>query len=174
MITLKGKIITLRALEPEDLDKLYLWENDTTLWPHGSTRAPLTRHQLWQYIDSYDGDILSARQLRLMIVDNDSGEAIGTVDLFDFDPHNCHAKTGIFVDSNHRRKGVATEALTLLSEYVRECIGLHQLVAMVRADNNPSIDLFKRAGFKSSGCLRSWIKIGQRYNDVLIFQKLFE
>ena len=174
MITLKGNIISLRALEPEDLDRLYLWENDTTLWPHGSTRAPLTRHQLWQYIDSYDGDIFAARQLRLMIVDNDSGEAIGTADIFDFDPHNCHAKTGIFVDTAHRRKGVAAEALALLSDYARECIGLHQLVALVRADNNPSIALFKRAGFKSSGCLRSWIKNGHRYSDVLVFQKLFE
>lgn len=174
MITLKGNIITLRAPEPEDLDRLYLWENDTTLWPYGSTRAPLTRHQLWQYIDSYDGDIFSARQLRLMIVDNESGNAIGTADIYDFDPHDSHAKAGIFVDGNHRRKGVASEALTLLAEYAHECIGLHQLVALVRSDNNPSIALFKRAGFKSCGCLRSWIKNGHRYSDALIFQKLFE
>ncbi len=174
MITLKGKKISLRAPEPEDLDRLYLWENDTALWPYGSTRAPLTRHQLWQYIDSYDGDIYSARQLRLIIVDNATKEAVGTADIYDFDPHDSHAKTGIFVDSSHRGKGYAAEALTLLSDYARECIGLHQLAALVGSDNNPSIDLFKQAGFKSAGCLRSWIKNGRRYRDVLIFQKLFE
>lgn len=171
---LKGNTVRLRAPEPEDLDKLYLWENDTTLWPHGSTRTPLTRHQLWQYIDGYDGDIFSSRQLRFIIVSNESGEAIGTADIYDFDPHDRHAKTGIFVDCNHRRMGIGSEALTLLSEYARQCTGLHQLAALVRKDNEPSIALFRRNGYKSAGCLQSWTRTGSRYCDVLVFQKLFD
>ena len=75
MISLKTTHISLRGPEPDDLECLYLWENDTTLWPYGSTKAPLTRHQIWQYIDSYDGDIFTQKQLRMIIVDNKSQRA---------------------------------------------------------------------------------------------------
>lgn len=174
MISLKGKLISLRGPEPDDLDTLYLWENDTALWPYGSTRAPLSRHQLWQYLDSYDGDIFSQKQLRMIIVDNSTGSAVGTIDLYDFDPRDARVSIGIFIAETHRRRGYAAEALALVSDYARETLAMHQLAAWVRIDNEPSLRLFKTAGFKSKACLRSWIKIGRHYHDVLIFQKLFE
>lgn len=33
--------VRLRALEPEDLELLYRWENDPELWEVGNTLAPL-------------------------------------------------------------------------------------------------------------------------------------
>lgn len=174
MATLTGQSIFLRGLEPEDIDRLYIWENDTSLWPFGSTRAPMTRHQIWQYIDSYDGDIFSQRQLRLMIVETSTYEPVGTIDLYDFDPRDGHAMVGIFIDNAYRQHGYATEAISLIEEYARKTVGMHQLAAKVCVDNTPSISLFKKAGFKSRACLRSWIKQGRHYSDVIIFQKLFE
>lgn len=174
MTSLKGKLISLRGPEPDDLDNLYLWENDTTLWPFGSTRAPLSRHQIWQYIDSYDGDIFSQKQLRMIITDNESGKSVGTVDIYDFDARDSHAMVGIFVASDHRCKGYATEALSLINEYARLTLGLHQLAALVSTDNAASIALFKGCGYKSKGCLKSWIRQGRTYSDALIFQRLFE
>lgn len=88
--------ITLRALEPIDVDTLYRWENDPAVWDVGCTLAPYSRKQLWDYVDSYDGDIYSARQLRLMIA-LPSGETIGTVDLYDFDPANSRCAVGILI-----------------------------------------------------------------------------
>ena len=58
---------TLRALEPTDVDCLYLWENNPEMWRFGFSPAPLSRHQIWEYISTYDSNPLSAGQLRLMI-----------------------------------------------------------------------------------------------------------
>lgn len=174
MISLTGKSISLRALEPDDLDLLYLWENDASLWPFGVTRAPMSRHQIWQYIDSYDSDIFTKKELRLIITENSTGTAIGTIDLYDFDARDARACVGIFVNTQNRLAGYASEALELIENYARDILALHQLAAWVSADNAPSIKLFKKAGYKSKSCLRSWIKCGQHYSDVLIFQKLFE
>ena len=33
---LENKTIQLRAIEPEDLEVLYKWENDTDVWKYGS------------------------------------------------------------------------------------------------------------------------------------------
>ena len=38
--------VRLRALEPEDLDILYRYENDSSLWEVGTTIAPFSRKQL--------------------------------------------------------------------------------------------------------------------------------
>ena len=43
MTYLTGKKIALRAIEPEDLDDLYRWENDSSLWIYGCTIAPFSR-----------------------------------------------------------------------------------------------------------------------------------
>lgn len=174
MNSLKGKNISLRSPEPSDLDFLYLWENDAELWPYGSTRAPLSRHQLWQYIDSYDGDIFAQRQLRMVIVENETDRPVGAVDIYDFDARDGRGNVGIFVADDARRKGYAREALNLLAGYARETLAMHQLAAWVAVDNTPSIALFKSCSYKSKACLRSWIKCGRRYSDVLVFQLLFE
>lgn len=86
--------ILLRALEPIDVDVLYRWENDPALWNVGVTLAPYSRRQLWDYVNNYDGDIYSAKQLRLMIVLAASGETIGTLDFYDFDAATRAAALG--------------------------------------------------------------------------------
>ncbi|MFM2019059.1 MAG: hypothetical protein RL007_2715, partial [Bacteroidota bacterium] len=35
-----GERIRLRALEPYDVDTLYKWENDTTIWKASNTITP--------------------------------------------------------------------------------------------------------------------------------------
>ena len=109
-----------------------------------------------------------------MIVENESNKAVGSVDLYDFDPRDGHALLGIFIASEFRGKGYASEAINLINEYARLTLGLHQLAALVSVDNAPSIALFKSCGFKSKGCLKSWIKQGRQYPDVLIFKRLVE
>lgn len=165
-------MIRLRALEPIDVDTLYRWENDPAVWGVGATLAPYSRKQLWDYVDSYDGDIYSAKQLRLMIVDDGTGETVGTVDLYDFDPANSRCGIGILVASEYRRRGYAFLALNAVCDYCRSRLSLHQLYAVAGADNIASRDLFLKAGFRISGRLRSWICSAGRYTDAFIMQKL--
>ena len=40
---LDGRRVRLRALEPEDLEALYGWENDPATWEQGCTLAPYSR-----------------------------------------------------------------------------------------------------------------------------------
>ena len=83
MNMLESDIVRLRALEPDDVDILYKWENDTNVWKVSNTVAPFSRHILRQFIDSQKYDIFETRQLRLIIEAIDTGKAVGTIDLFD-------------------------------------------------------------------------------------------
>ena len=161
--------ISLRAIEPSDIDRLYLWENDPEMLGCGISSAPYSRHQLWEYVNNYDADPLHCGQLRLMITAD--GEAVGSIDLYDIDTRNSRASVGIMISAAHRQKGFAAKALSLIIAYVRDTLHLHQLTATVSADNNPSIRLFTRAGFSHTATLRQWIqKKTGIFVDACIFQ----
>lgn len=169
---LSNNSIRLRALEIDDLDMLYLWENDTSLWRDGNNIAPFSHRLLAEYIDTYDGDIFKSQQLRFMIVDVASDVAVGMVDLYDFDAVNRRAGVGIMLDEAHRGKGFASEAIDLLCQYCYSRLGLHQLYAITAIDNTASVALFRNCGFKIAGKLRSWLRQGESYIDAYFQQRL--
>lgn len=169
---LSNDTIRLRALEPDDLDLLYVWENDTSMWGFGNNIAPFSRKQLAEYIDTYDGDIFKALQLRFMIVSVATDTPLGMIDLYDFDAVNRRAGIGIMVDTAMRSQGYGRQALDMLCRYCYDRLGLHQLYATVAVDNAPSLALFEGCKFKTCGKLRSWQRRGESYVDAYILQRL--
>lgn len=164
--------ISLRAVEPADIDFLYRIENIPEVWSISWGDAPVSRQMLWDYINSYSADIYTDRQLRLII--EADGEAVGTVDVSDFNPRNSRAMLGVAVDPAFQGKGVATAALREMITRCRDTFGMHQLAVMVPRDNAASIHLFEKFGFKTSGCLRSWKRRGQGFVDVVVMQLMLQ
>ena len=168
---LKNTHISLRAVEPEDLDQLYGWENSTALWDHGNTLAPYSKLVLRQYInDALEMDIFQSRQLRLMIDLNEDNITIGTIDLYEIDAHNRRAGIGILIDETYRKKGYASQALSLMADYAFNFLYLHQLYAYISVSNIKSIGLFYKAGYKEVGILKEWIQRGDKFEDVQLSQ----
>ena len=64
---LKNNLVRLRALEPEDVDILYRWENDIDVWKVSNTIAPFSKYILRQFIENQKYDIYETKQLRLII-----------------------------------------------------------------------------------------------------------
>lgn len=170
---LSNDIIALRPLEPTDLSTLYRWENDSETWAVSDTPAPYSRKALWDYLESYTGDIYSQRQLRLMITLTDSGTPVGTIDFMNFDPLNNRAELGLFIASEFRGKGLGRQALERLTAYARDHIGLRQLYVYISLNNKVCLDLFERFGYQRVGVLQAWVKRGTTYNDVALLQMLF-
>lgn len=162
--------IRLRALEPEDLDVLYGWENNSTLWEVGNTLAPFSRYVLRNYIAESGRSIYEVHQLRLMIEWKAERKAIGIVDLFDFDPHANRAACGILLDPEYQGKGWGTRALRLLIRYAFDRLALHQLYAHVPETNLFSQRLFLRCGFQRTGTLKEWIRVAGGFADVQVMQ----
>ncbi len=161
-------MIHLRALEPSDVDRLYVWENNPDMWRYGFSPAPLSRHQIWEYVHQYDANPLARQELRLMIDTGD--ETVGTLDLYEIDAMNGHAFIGIMVASPYRRLGYAAKALQLAVDYCRNNLRLHQIAATVAEDNTASCMLFKKCGFKHTATLPQWIAREKAYHiDARIF-----
>lgn len=169
---LENNIIKLRAPEPEDLELLYTWENNTELWELGATVAPLSRHTLRQYLSSNTQDIYADKQLRLMVELKQTGKGIGTVDLYDFDPFHLRAGVGILIDPEYRNQGLGLQTLLVLESYAFSFLNLHQLYALIPEKNSPSIRLFQKAEYVSAGLLSDWLSSGETYVGARLFQKI--
>lgn len=164
--------ILLRSLEPEDLDFLYSCENDTTIWKVSNTLTPYSRFVLKQYLANAQLDIYTNKQLRLIIAKTENPQnAIGAVDLFDFDPFHQRAGIGILIlQSEERNQGYATHALKLLIDYCFSHLHLHQLYANIGASNCASIQLFEKTGFAKAGTKAMWNNTGFGWEDEHIYQ----
>ena len=172
MVTLKGKHIYLRALEPEDLDFVYAIENDTSLWELSDTQTPYSRFLIKQYLENAQQDIFEAKQLRLAICDK-TDTTIGLIDVFDFNVKNKRAGIGILIQkASDRFKGYGKEALELLVDYCFQTLHLHQVYANISENNLPSLKLFEGNGFKKIGLKKDWSFDGNQYTNEYILQRI--
>ncbi len=168
---MRYKEISLRALEPEDLELLYAWENNISYWAISNTIVPFSRYTLKRYLEDSHKSIYETGQVRLMIDHSADNETIGTIDIFDFDPFHKRAGVGILIaNEQYRRKGYATMALKCLIDYCFSTLMLHQLHCSILSGNMESIDLFKKVGFIQSGIKKEWIRTTDGYMDEYIFQ----
>ncbi|WP_445454047.1 GNAT family N-acetyltransferase [Flavobacterium sp. 25HG05S-40] len=171
MTTLKGTKIFLRALEPEDLEFIYVIENDESIWEVSNTITPYSKFLIRQYLENAHQDIYEVKQLRLAICKNNTFEAIGLIDLFDFDVKNQRAGVGIIIqnDSN-RNSGFGKEALSLVIDYSFQHLQLHQLYANIGTDNTASLALFTTFGFEKIGVKKDWNFANYAFHDEAVFQ----
>jgi diamine N-acetyltransferase len=159
MQTLDNNTVRLRALEPEDLDTLYAWENDMSIWYLSNTLTPFSRYTLKKYLENSGADIYESKQLRLIIELRDEARPVGAIDFFDFDPFHLRAGIGILISNKEdRRHGYASEALQSLIKYSFQTLGLKQLYCNITEDNQESLKMFIKQGFVITGQKHDWIK----------------
>ena len=171
---IKGDKVYLRAVEPEDIERLYLWENDPAVWNVSISATLYSKFVLREYVESSHKSIYETAQQRFMICRISDDVAIGTIDLFDFDAHNKRAGVGILIyDKSDRGSGFATESILLLENYVINSLDMHQLYCNIVCDNAASVKLFERNGFTLCGTKKEWLRIGGEWFDELIYQKIF-
>ena len=163
MTLLRDDLIQLRAIEPEDLEVLYRWENNADLWQVGDTLAPFSESHR---------DIYDLKQLRLIIEHQKDRKAAGMMDLFNFDPYHSRAAMGMLIDPDYQHQGLGRRALNLMLEYSFSFLKLHQLYAHIPAHNKASLQLFLTSGFSIQGTLKDWLHTTEGYKDVLVLQRI--
>jgi len=167
---LSNNKIALRAPELEDIEILYTWENDESIWYLSNTSLPFSRFDLEQFILNSNHDIFIEKQYRFMIEKNDTNEVVGCVDLFEFDLKNKRVGVGILIDENYRNQGLASEALDVLIQYAFEQLDVHQIYCNILSSNTKSLILFKRKQFLEIGVKRDWVFSEGKYHDEILLQ----
>lgn len=163
--------VKLRALELEDVEKVFAWENDQEQWNVGVNNHYYSRYAIENYVlSSQNEDVFSSCQVR-NIIESEDGQSVGCVDLYEIDARHSKAGIGIYIDKDFRQQGYAKQSLYLLEDYVLNILCLHQLYAVVGEDNTASIKLFKECNYTHTATLQDWLRKGKEFKNVLVFQK---
>lgn len=168
---LKGKRVTLRALEREDLPNCHRWLNDEEVTRHLGRNDPLSMVEEEQW---FEKQVTDKANLVFAIEDED-GNYIGNISLHKIDFRNGTAEIGIVIgEKDAWGKGYGPEATLVLLRYAFEDLRLHRVRSAAFAENLRSIRCQEKCGFVREGVRREAIFRFGRWHDLTLFGILAE
>jgi RimJ/RimL family protein N-acetyltransferase len=162
----QGKLVRLRGVEPSDAEAFARWNLDSEAareldftWP------PISLARIQK-----DTEELSLRKFEadefFFIIEGGAGVAVGSIHASALNRRAGAFKYGIFVEREHRRFGYATEAVLLVLKYYFGELRYQKCTVTVHSNNESSIALHERLGFRHEGTLRRMVYAGGRYFDL--------
>lgn len=161
----EGRLVRLRAREPEDEPLLYRWFNDPEVTQHLTLRYPLSHAQEKAFIESTSR--IGYNNASFGVETIAESRLIGGVGLENVSPENRSAILGIAIgDKAFWDGGYGTDAMRVLCRFAFEMMNLHRIELEVYAENARAIHVYQKVGFQLEGTRRqATFKFG-RYQDV--------
>jgi RimJ/RimL family protein N-acetyltransferase len=167
-MSIRGKLVTLRAPELTDLSLLHKWSNDEDLWAClGGWHFPFSSRSTEEWIRSRKDNNLSDH---VFCIEAPELGMLGTANLVQIDWKNRNAFHGMMLgDDAARGQGFALDTVMTLMRYAFDELGLQRLDTDIIAGNQRSMDFYTRkCGWVVEGVRRNWHYRGGRYHDKVL------
>ena len=163
----QGEKIRLRALEPSDWEYFFKWDMDSERAKYLNFLAPPASQE------SIKAWVLERSMKRLendayfWIILDKADQVVGSIHT-----HHCNHRTGCFsydidIAPEHKRKGYATEAISMILRYYFEELRYQKVNVNIYSNNATSIGLHKKFGFSLEGTVRRMVFSKGRFYDEL-------
>lgn len=163
--SLKGCKVTLRPGVESDFPLLYKWYNDNELnrlagWNSSKVTADKLRYNMSR---SFGYDPMN------LMIDNEEGTPIGTIQLYDFNEQDKSCKLGIRIgDRRYWSKGYGEDAVKTLLEYAFMKIDMYRVMLKVYEYNERAVKCYLKCGFRNEGRTRHSAYIDGKFYDEII------
>ena len=164
-MNIKGKFVTLRAIELEDLELMKDMLNDSEIedkvvgWSF-----PVSSYQQKKWFENNN----SSTNLRFIIETPEDGP-VGLATLVDIDWKNRYATHGIKIGKKQlRSKGIGTDTVMAIMRYAFDELQLNRLNGSWFPTNIPSKNLYMKLGWKVEGIRRKYAYKKGEYRDLEI------
>lgn len=168
-MNIKGKLVTLRAPDFSDLEKLHAWSNDPEIWNMlGGWHFPFSKRSTEDWIKSRNDNNM---QSHVFCIDTIEHGVVGTANLVDIDWKNGNAFHGIMIgDVVCRGKGYALDAVMTMMRYAFDELGLYRLDGSMISLNNRSTTFYmEKCGWKKEGVKKGWYyRNGKRFDKIIV------
>ncbi|GAA0734480.1 GNAT family protein [Clostridium oceanicum] len=171
-LTLKGKDILLRVLNPTNCEELldYYIRNKSHLEKFEPTREKefyTFDFQRKVLIDSYS-QYLNGKSIELGIYKED--KFIGKIKVSNIVMGVFkNAIIGYSIDKDYQGNGYMKEAVKIVTEYCFKELGLHRVEASTLVDNEKSKHVLLKCGFKELGINKEYLFIDGKWRDHITF-----
>jgi len=164
-----GERVSLRAIEPGDLDRYLVWVNDPEVTRWLALRYPLGREEEGAILGRL-GRASSYEQVTFAVDDRVTGEHLGTVGLDDVRPEARVAELGIFLGAKERwGEGIGYDAMVTLLRFGFWEMNLRRIELSVLDGNVRAKRLYERVGFIEVGRRPGhWYKHGAPLDDFVM------
>jgi RimJ/RimL family protein N-acetyltransferase len=165
---LEGKLVRLRATEPEDVQAVHYWMNDPEVTEYLTARYPrATSDDFWLAGASSSGGPNSFAVVRLAI-ETKGGEHIGAINLHQIVPEDRRAGLGIIIGAKaYWGRGYGADAIETLLRFAFEEMNLHRVWLTVLDAHERGIACYRRCGFREETRMRKHIFRHGRYHDFI-------
>jgi [ribosomal protein S5]-alanine N-acetyltransferase len=123
-------------------------------------------------IESMQNTFDNNKGMRWAILLQDTETFVGTVGLNNLNLWSKKAEIGYELHPFYWNKGITSEAVKEVLRYSFEELQLFRLGAVTFPQNEPSIYLLQRLGFKKEGLLRGYLHQNQQNHDACVFSLL--
>lgn len=120
--------------------------------------APADVADIAAFIDRQHDRARTGQGYSLAVADVATGAGLGQIGLWPLD--HGRASIGYWIVASARRRGLATEALQVISEWGLTLPGIARLELYVEPWNEGSWRAAERVGYRREGLLRSWQAVG--------------
>ncbi|KAF5053431.1 Spermidine N(1)-acetyltransferase [anaerobic digester metagenome] len=162
----------IREIREADIWLLHKWINDPEVIQYTYNYRPISEMEQKEWFNNtsyFRNNYVFGIEL---IADN---KLIGTCGLYDpdFVAHKAELKMKI-ADKGFRGQGLGSEALKQLLAFGFDDLNLNKIWLRVLSDNQPAVNLYKKAGFQYEGLLRNDMFIKGNFHDVILMSLLKE
>ena len=149
MLILETKRLTLRHLQPDDLDALSALYRDPEIrrfFPEGMLTLDETREELEWHQNGHP----QHPELGLWAtIHKESGQFIGRCGLLPWQIDGVdEVEIAYLIDKSSWRRGYGTEAAQGILDYARATLGLSRLVCLIDEENTASIRVAEKIGMR--------------------------
>ena len=163
---ISGEKVVLKGITKSDSSKIYEWVNKEELRPLTGTLYPISEYEHEEWVERQsknpNGKIF-------MVYEKESGQAIGTIGLKNFDHVNSNAELYISLGEIFGG-GNGKDALV---NYAFLHLNFHRIYLHVFESNRRAIRCYEKAGFEKEGILIDHHFQNGRYENVIIMGRVY-
>jgi ribosomal-protein-alanine N-acetyltransferase len=146
--------VTLRRIEPADLDAIYAIYSNATLFRYRPGRVRKNRATVANMISHFARDYGKRKIVYLGICPAGSDEVVGIAEIFDCDARVNMVTIGYTLNEAYWGRGLATQTVAALVDYLFAVVGVNRIQAFVMPANGRSGRVLLRNGFVREGTIR--------------------
>jgi [ribosomal protein S5]-alanine N-acetyltransferase len=172
---MENEIYKLILSEEQHISELYSWNVEEKNFIQFTCRPIGHLKTYEEYRDQTLNSIKEWKDRTFILVKRtDPDIPLGRIKLFDYNPRNHSAEFGYYLPEKYRGMGLGRIMINYFITYSfkDERLNLNKLYATTASNNNTSIKVLEKAGFKLEGRLREHYWINDDKFDQLVYSML--
>jgi RimJ/RimL family protein N-acetyltransferase len=166
---LETKRVIIRPITLADKNEIFVYRSDTETNKYQGW-IPKTIDDVETFIGKISTKINEPDTwFQLVIIEKKMQKIIGDLGIHFFDSENKQVEIGCTLNKDFQNKGYATESIKIVIDYLFKRLNKHRIITSIDPNNNKSIQLVERIGFRKEAHFVENLFINGKWVDDLIY-----